>query len=60
MKREDVENAMREYEGKIGEVIGVSKKFVIDQKMNDIFGTIIENPDPMHVHRKQAPGKRQN
>ncbi len=48
MKREDVENAMREYEGKIGEVIGVSRKFVIDQKMNDIFGTIIENPDPMH------------
>ena len=48
MKWQDVERAVREYETRVGEVIGVSRDYVIDQKMNDIFGTIIENPDPMH------------
>jgi acyl dehydratase len=48
MKWRDVESAVREYQRRIGEVIGVSKEYVIDQKMNDIFGTVIENPDPMH------------
>ena len=32
----------------LGEVIGVSKKFVIDQRINDIFSAVIENLDPMH------------
>ncbi len=44
----DVEAAVRQYQPRIGEVIGVSRDYVIDQKMNDIFGTIIENPDQMH------------
>ena len=48
MKWEDVERAVREYEPRVGQVIGESGEYVVDQKMNDIFGTVIENPDVMH------------
>jgi acyl dehydratase len=48
MDRATVEAAVEKYGKRVGEVIGVSKKFVIDQRTNDIFGTLIENLDPMH------------
>jgi acyl dehydratase len=48
MDRETIDAAIEEYGKRIGEVIGVSKKFVIDQRINDIFGAVIENLDPMH------------
>ena len=48
MDRATVEAAIEKYGKRVGEVIGVSKKFVIDQRTNDIFGALTENPDPMH------------
>ena len=48
MDRETIDAAIEEYGKRIGKVIGVSKKFVIDQQINDIFGAVIENLDPMH------------
>lgn len=56
MRWEDVERAVREYEPRVGQVIGESREYVIDQKMNDIFGTIIENPDQMHNDPEWAAG----
>ncbi len=56
MDRATVEAAIEKYGNRVGEVIGVSKKFVIDQRTNDIFGALTENPDPMHndVHWAKA------
>jgi acyl dehydratase len=48
MDRETIDAAIEQYSKRIGHVIGVSKKFVIDQRINDIFGALTENPDPMH------------
>jgi acyl dehydratase len=48
MDRASVEAAVEKYGRRVGDIIGVSKKFVIDQRTNDIFGALIENPDPMH------------
>lgn len=48
MKRELVEATIAEYSGRIGEVIGVTDEFVIDQQTNDAFGHLTDNPDPMH------------
>ena len=48
MKREDVEAAEKQLSGKLGQVIGVTKEFIIDQRLNDVFGALTGNPDPMH------------
>jgi acyl dehydratase len=48
MDRATIDAAIEKYSKRIGEIIGVSKKFVIDQRANDIFGALTENPDPMH------------
>jgi|SRR5215472_2292087 len=48
MDRQTIDAAIEKYSKRIGEVIGVSKTFVIDQRINDIFGAVIENLDPMH------------
>ena len=54
MKRATVEEAIAFYSHKIGEVIGISEEFVIDQRLNDVFGEITENPDPMHNDKEWA------
>jgi acyl dehydratase len=48
MDRQIIDAAIEKYSKRISEVIGVSKTFVIDQRINDIFGAVIENLDPMH------------
>lgn len=48
MKRGTVEAAVEHFSAKIGHVIGVTKEFSIDQRMNDVFGALTGNPDPMH------------
>jgi hypothetical protein len=56
MDRETIDVAIEEYSKRIGEVIGVSKKFIIDQRINDIFGALTENSDPMHNDVARATG----
>lgn len=48
MDRATVEAAIEKYSARVGDLIGVSKKFVIDQRTNGIFAALTENPDPMH------------
>jgi acyl dehydratase len=48
MDRQTIDTAIEKYRELAGEIIGISKSFVIDQRTNDIFGALIENLDPMH------------
>jgi acyl dehydratase len=48
MDRQAIDAAIEKYGARIGEIIGVSKTFVIDQRINDAFGALSENLDPMH------------
>jgi acyl dehydratase len=48
MDRQTIDAAVEKYRERTGEIIGVSKTFVIDQRINDIFGALTENLDPMH------------
>jgi acyl dehydratase len=49
MDRQTIDAAIEKYSKRIGEVIGV-----IDQRINDIFGAVIENLDPMHNDEQWA------
>jgi acyl dehydratase len=48
MDRRAIDAAIEKYGARTGEIIGISKTFVIDQRINDIFGALSENLDPMH------------
>ena len=44
MDRQIIDAAIEKYSKRISEVIGVSKTFVIDQRINDIFGAVGPQP----------------
>lgn len=44
----EIRQFIKEYKGKIGEIIGTTPDFVVNQTEMDVFGAITQNMDPQH------------